>query len=122
MFKVCGMQCPPGTPDMELGDEDLLTTAISGDGCMAHLHFIRTPESLAKGIARQILHKNVKPKLWVVKLNQGFSGKGNGFIDLKRIQRKVYDTTNIDDCVENMSNEILKRLPYLDFVCNRMTW
>lgn len=103
---------------MELGDDDLLTTAASGAGSMAHLRFIRTPEDLAKGISRQILFRNVKPRLWVIKLNQGFSGKGNAFIDLTSVQRRVYE----GDCLEQMSKDILEILPQLQCVCHSMTW
>jgi len=122
IFQACGIPLPPGTPDVQLGDDDLLTIGTSGDGCMTHLRFIRTPQALAKGIARQILLRNVKPRLWVIKLNQGFSGKGNAFLDLSEVQNKQYDGVKMDDCVELMSREILERLPQLQFVCRSMTW
>jgi hypothetical protein len=86
---------------------------------MAHLRFIRTPEDLAKGIARQILLRNVKPNLWVIKLNQGFSGKGNAFLDLTKVQCRDY---NSDDCVEQLSKDILEMLPQIQCVCRSMTW
>lgn len=75
IFQACEIPLSAGIPDMEF-DYDLLTTDTTGSGYMANLRFIRTPQDLARGLARQILLRHIKPRLWILNLNQGFSGKG----------------------------------------------
>lgn len=90
IFAACGISHPAGTPSLE--DEDLLTygdaSEHGGKVYWAYNHrYIRSSHNLALGIARKIL-RGIRPEKWIVKLNQGFSGKGNASIDLQHVQRR----------------------------------
>lgn len=80
IFDTCDIPFPPGTPDLCAGDDDLLSYGeLNGkDECSyywAYDHrYIRSSRCLAIGMARQIA-RGTKPKKWIIKLNQGFSGK-----------------------------------------------
>lgn len=104
-----------------------MTSLPHENTCIARQKFIRSPEALSLGIARQIVLKNVKPRKWVVKLNQGFSGKGNAKIDLQEIQNKEYfNTLGValvgEDLIERVANDILKKLPEMNFECPSVSW
>ena len=76
IFAACGLNFPRGTPDLP-DDNDLLSCAKdqtnTRDWAQKH-HYIRSARELSVGIARQIA-KGVKPRKWMIKLNQGFSGQ-----------------------------------------------
>lgn len=76
IFAACGLSYPRGTPQLP-ADNDLLSYGTEhGDkrAYWAHNHrYIRSARELSIGIARQIA-LGVKPRKWMVKLNQGFSG------------------------------------------------
>ena len=125
MFQFCKVPHASGTPDVE--DGDLLTSLPGATTCIGRQKFIRTPEALALGIARQIVLKRVKPKMWVVKLNQGFSGKGNAKIDLQEIQNKKYvdshgNVISGKDLVDAVAKDLLDRLPAMKFECPTVSW
>ena len=125
MFHFCDVPCSPGTPDF--GDEDLLSVPNSGNTWSLNHRFICEPRSLAIGIARQIVLKNVKPKKWVVKLNQGFSGRGNASLDIQDIQNKVYEDSFGkvlvgDTLVRVMANDIERAFSKMKFVCSDNSW
>ena len=89
--------------------------------------YIRSPEALSVGIARQIVLKQVRPKQWIVKLNQGFSGRGNAMLDLQEIQNKSYFDTS--ECqlsegalIQAVASDIEKKLPEMKFQCPAMSW
>lgn len=89
--------------------------------------FICTPRNLAVGIARLIVYKKANPRKWVVKLNQGFSGKGNAFLDILSIQNKMYtDIKGIPlegfERVNAVANDIEKSFPSMKFVCKDLSW
>ena len=77
VFAACGLTFPKGTPDLP-ADDDLLSYGTEhGDekAYWAQNHrYIRSVRELSIGIARQIA-KGVKPRKWMIKLNQGFSGE-----------------------------------------------
>ena len=105
VFAKCGIPHPSGTPSIH--DDDLLTYG-EGQGednnHFAHKHrCIRSSHALAIGIARQIINHNVCPRKWMVKLNQGFSGKGNASIDLTRFQ----DCSNYSSAHNNTEEDVL---------------
>ena len=74
--------------------------------------------------------RNVKPARWIIKLNQGFSGRGNAIIDLCSIQ----DTINYSglsfqnkgnsnlETINSIADEIELALPRMVFECPGMTW
>ena len=119
------MPYSPGTPDY--GDEDLLSVPSNGTIWSLNHRFICKPRNLAVGLARQIALKNVKPKKWVVKLNQGFSGKGNACFDIQMIQNKVYkDASGCllsgDALVNTIADDIEQEFPNMKFECTHNTW
>lgn len=126
IFAACGISHPAGTPSLE--DEDLLTygdaSEHGGKVYWAYNHrYIRSSHNLALGIARKIL-RGIRPKKWIVKLNQGFSGKGNASIDLQRIQRrfsgcKVGDNEAALHIAEQIEKEFATNLKCED---PKMTW
>jgi len=125
MFRITGVNCAPGTPDDN--DDDLLTDIPDAKSNADRQRFIRTPRALSIGIARQIVFKNVKPKCWIVKLNQGFSGKGNAMLDLQDIQNKNYvDSFGCplkgDILVDSMAHDINEKLPEMVFQCSSVAW
>lgn len=125
IFQRCKIPHAPGTPDVD--DMDLLSSLPNASTCIGRQKFIRSPEALSLGIARQIVLKNVKPKRWVVKLNQGFSGKGNANIDLQGIQNRIYagscgNVLKGNALVEKVAADILKRLPTMNFECPSVSW
>lgn len=121
LFRSCNVPHAPGTPDV--GDEDLLTSLPDAKLSIERHKFIRSPKALAIGIARQIVRKNVKPKKWIVKLNQGFSGKGNAVLDLQLIQNRDYPrSVSGDALVDYMANDIEDKLPEMKFECNCVSW
>lgn len=131
MFQLCGIRVPPGTPDALLGDyDDLLTrgTFTGGSstcGWTEHQKYIRTARALSIGLARQILVAGVRPKLWMVKLNMGFSGKGNAKLSLQEIQSKSYDNISEDDVqrrVDAMASDIELSLPGMKFEDPMISW
>jgi len=83
---------------------------------------------LAIGLARQIVLKRNKPKLWVIKLNQGFSGKGNAMLDLQSIQTKTYindvggKLIDAHELVNAMAEDIESSFPKMKFTCPCATW
>lgn len=127
IFAACGISHPAGTPSLE--DEDLLTygdASEHGGGKVywAYNHrYIRSSHNLALGIARKIL-RGIRPEKWIVKLNQGFSGKGNASIDLKHIQRRFAGCKAGDDeaalrIAEQIEKEFATNLKCED---PKMTW
>ena len=127
VFAKCGIPHPAGTPSIH--DDDLLTYGESqgeDNNHFAHKHrCIRSSHALAIGIARQIIIHNVCPRKWMVKLNQGFSGKGNASIDLTRFQ----DCSNFSS-THNTEEDVLHLASFIDkeFVLGlryedpKMTW
>eukprot|EP00557_Chaetoceros_sp_GSL56_P007816 CAMPEP_0176505614 /NCGR_PEP_ID=MMETSP0200_2-20121128/16594_1 /TAXON_ID=947934 /ORGANISM="Chaetoceros sp., Strain GSL56" /LENGTH=675 /DNA_ID=CAMNT_0017905191 /DNA_START=290 /DNA_END=2320 /DNA_ORIENTATION=- len=125
IFRKCGVPCAPGTPDIE--DDDLLSTPQSGDSWSRNHRFICDPHNLAIGIARQIVLKNVKSSKWVVKLNQGFSGKGNACLNLEEILKKKYIDSNGlplygNDLVNAVAQDIEMEFPNMNFECKTSSW
>ncbi len=120
IFYLCGVPCSPGCPDLE--DNDLLTTPSRCETWSKNHKFICSPHDLAIGLARQIIFKKVKPTKWVVKLNQGFSGKGNASLFLDDVQNKVYSGLIGEDLVNAMADDIEKEFLNMKFECCRMTW
>ena len=128
IFAAAGIPHPAGTPDLTVGDADLLTLGPDNrpgkKHWASHHPYIRTPRALAIGLARQIVIKNNRPKKWMVKLNQGFSGMGNASLDLQDVQTKLYEHIQEDDArVSAMADDIESTLPSrLKFECPCMTW
>ena len=125
LFNFCNVPCSSGTPDF--GDDDLLSFPKSGDSWSLNHRFICKPKDLAKGIARQIVYKNVRPRRWMVKLNQGFSGKGNASLSLETVQRKSYvneegKPLTKDALVEATAEDIEKEFVNMKFECTKYTW
>ena len=125
LFNFCDVPCSSGTPDF--GDDDLLSFPKSGDSWSLNHRFICKPRDLAMGIARQIVYKNVRPRRWMVKLNQGFSGKGNASLSLETIQRKSYideqgQPLTKDALVEATAKDIEKEFVNMKFECTKYTW
>ncbi len=126
IFAACGISHPAGTPSLE--DEDLLTygdaSEHEGKVYWAYNHrYIRSSHNLAIGIARKIL-RGICPRKWIVKLNQGFSGKGNASIDLQDIQRrfagcKAGDNEATLRIAKQIEKELATNLKYED---PKMTW
>ena len=120
------MPCAPGTPDF--GDEDLLSTPNCADSWSLKHRFICKPHDLAVGLARQIALKGVKPLRWVVKLNQGFSGKGNACLYIEGIQNTTYrdiisgQELAGKDLVHAMANDIEKEFPNMKYQCTYNSW
>lgn len=78
VFAACGLKFPKGTPYLP-ADNDLLSYGTKkygdNDSFWSDNHlYIRSARELSIGIARQIA-LGVKPKKWMIKLNQGFSGE-----------------------------------------------
>jgi len=75
IFAACGLNFPKGTPEFP-ADDDLLSYGHE-HGEKTHWaqnkQYIRSARELSIGIARQIM-LGVKPRKWMIKLNQGFSG------------------------------------------------
>jgi len=127
LFKSCGLPLPPGTPDLLLGDDDLLTTGDTSkpiDDWTEHRRYIRSPRTLAIGLARQIMIAGVRPRKWMVKLNQSFGGKGNAHLDLQKLQCKAYDYAGGDlySQIEAMANDIEQEFPFMSFEDVTVTW
>ena len=66
IFAAAGVPYPGGTPDLTVGDDDLLTLGKDNrpgkEHWAQHHRYIRTPEALAIGLARQIILKNNRPR------------------------------------------------------------
>mmetsp|Transcript_29754 Transcript_29754/g.64430 ORF Transcript_29754/g.64430 Transcript_29754/m.64430 type:complete len:752 (-) Transcript_29754:41-2296(-) len=127
IFEAAGIPHPAGTPDLTVGDDDLLTLGKDNrpgkKHWAEHHRYIRTPRALATGLARQILLKRNRPRKWMVKLNQGFSGMGNASLNLRAIQDRSYDRIeDMDARIAAMSCDIEAELPHLMFECPCMTW
>ncbi len=125
IFRFCNVSHAPGTPDID--DNDLLTALPDAITSTDRQRFIRSPRALSIGIARQIVFKQIKPKKWIIKLNQGFSGKGNAMIDLQAIQDKLYlDVSGVPlsgTCLVNaMADDICNQLPKMIFQCSSVSW
>jgi hypothetical protein len=125
IFRFCNVSHAPGTPDVD--DDDLLTVLPDAITSTDHQRFIRSPRALSIGIARQIVFKHVKPKKWIIKLNQGFSGKGNAMIDLQVIQDKTYFDVSGNHLsgtclVDAMADDINNQLPEMIFQCSSVSW
>ncbi|KAL7494452.1 hypothetical protein ACHAWT_003145 [Skeletonema menzelii] len=126
IFAACGISHPAGTPSLE--DEDLLTygdaSEHGGKVYWAYNHrYIRSAHNLAVGIARKIV-RGIRPKRWIVKLNQGFSGKGNASIDLQHIQRRFAGCKAGDnEATLRIAEEIEKEFA-ISLKCEdpKMTW
>lgn len=127
IFAACDISHPAGTPSLE--DEDLLTYGDSsehgGKVYWAYNHrYIRSSHNLAIGIARLIV-RGVRPRKWVVKLNQGFSGKGNASIDLQHIQRRFAECQvgDLEEATFRLAKMIEKELA-TNLKCEdpKMTW
>jgi hypothetical protein len=104
-----------------------LSTPHSGDSWSRNHRFICNPHNLAIGIARQIVLKNVKSRKWIVKLNQGFSGKGNACLNLQEILEKNYtDSTGIpllgNELVNAVAEDIKIEFPKMKFECKTSSW
>jgi hypothetical protein len=116
-FAACGLTFPIGTPELP-ADEDLLSYGTDRGGTKiywAQNHmYIRSVRDLSIGIARQIA-KGVRPRKWMIKLNQGFSGKGNASIDLQSIQSKVLPVSEIAALIET-------ELPKMKLEDQNLTW
>ena len=125
IFHFCDVPCAPGTPDF--GDEDLLSVPDCVDTWSLRHRFICKPRDLAIGLARQIT-KGVKPAKWVVKLNQGFSGKGNACLQIQAIQNSTYrDSVSGHELtgsilVNAMADDIEKEFPNMEFECTCNSW
>lgn len=123
VFAAVDVPHPPGTPSID--DDDLLTFG-KGDEVTdwSHCHrYIRSSRDLAIGMARQILAHGVHPRRWVVKLNQGFSGKGNASIDLTRLQEEFASSQNAEEDVLHLAAKIENEFgSALKFEDNAMTW
>lgn len=80
IFRRAGVPHPAGVP--RPGDEDLLEGEGPARGRLAR------PDNLARAIARALEDGGevASPK-WLVKLNDGFSGKGNAVLDLGPVLR-----------------------------------
>jgi len=127
LFKACGIPLPPGTPDLLLGDDDLLTrgdTSKPINDWTEHQRYIRSPHELAIGLARQIMIAGVRPRKWMVKLNQSFGGKGNAHLDLQKLQWKAYDHAGDDlfSQIEALANDIEQEFPFMSFEDATVTW
>jgi len=142
IFQSCEIPHPPGTPDPSVGDEDLLELGpksksaayidkTRGETWEDNQRFIRSPRALSIGLARQILLKGIRPRKWVVKLNQGFSGKGNAFLDLQSIQQNSpsYDEENYlnlpkstKEAITSVANKIEGTLRFMEFEDPNLTW
>ena len=154
MFLASGVPYPPGTPDRDCGDyATLLTTFYDEVGAAQdnsnidvndHLYlwtertrYIRSPRALSIGLARQILLKNIRPRRWMVKLNQGFGGKCNATLDLNDLQDDPSYQLHVDggDCSLNaaplthndaainaLARDIERKLPFMKFEDPTLTW
>lgn len=111
-FAACGLAFPSGTPELP-ADEDLLSYGTDR-GDMKNHRYIRSVHGLSIGIARQIA-KGVKPSKWMIKLNQGFSGKGNASIDLRSIQSLSLSVSEIAALIE-------AALPNMKLEDPNLTW
>ncbi|KAL3798711.1 hypothetical protein HJC23_004462 [Cyclotella cryptica] len=117
IFAECGLTFPRGTPDLP-ADDDLLSFGnrhSQEKAYWAHNHrYIRSARELSIGIARQIA-LGTHPTKWVVKLNQGFSGKGNASVDLRKIQSSTLP-------IPEMAMQIERELETMKFEDKSMTW
>ncbi|KAL7544129.1 hypothetical protein ACHAWF_007516 [Thalassiosira exigua] len=125
IFAECGVPHPAGTPSAE--DDDLLTYGTchgEEKAYWAHNHrYIRSSHSLAIGIARQIIVHGVRPRKWMVKLNQGFSGKGNAYLNLQRLQDSHISLgQNVENDILDMATSIEKQFQWMKFEDSLMTW
>ena len=120
IFHYCNIEHPCGTPSFDGSDDDLLSlgdvTKCPSRYWVEHQKYIRTPHALAIGLARQIMFKTVRPKRWMIKLNLGFSGRGNATLDLTQIQGKQYNSIDV------MAKDIEEALPTMVFEDPTMTW
>jgi hypothetical protein len=125
IFAACGISHPAGTPSSE--DVDLLTygdaSVHGGKVYWAYNHrYIRSSKNLAIGIARKVL-RGIRPRKWIVKLNQGFSGKGNASIDLQHIQNRFAGAKVDNNVTLQMAEQIEEELASnLKFEDPKMTW
>lgn len=137
IFDACGISHPAGTPSV--GDDDLRTYGDryhydDDDDAVIDRHrrnywannhrYIRSSHSLAMGISRQIIIHGVRPRKWILKLNQGFSGKGNASIDLAQFQDCHYTPSqDVEKDVLHMATQIEKEFEkMLKFEDPAMTW
>ena len=131
IFKKCSIPHASGTPDLDVGDDDLFSILdVASTHWTDNHRFIHTPGDLAIGIARQVVLKNVRPLRWIIKLNQGFSGRGNAIIDLRSIQDKIHskpsiqndDNADVLEIIKSVADEIELSFPEMKFECPGMTW
>lgn len=123
IFAVANVACPPSTPSPR--DEDLLSLGQLGNEPTNDQRYIRSAAALARGIARQILAHPpaTAPKKWVVKLNQGFSGKGNALLDLSPIAwLKIHATANPLERENLLTDAIQQQFPNMDFQDKAVRW
>jgi hypothetical protein len=127
VFSLCNIPMAPGCPGTL--DTDLLSTPKSLETWSVNHKFICTPSDLSIGIARLMVLQNIKPKHWVVKLNQGFSGLGNAMLDLQKIQNKKYIDTDGEEItgdrlIQALAKDIESELPKMKFQCSskKLSW
>lgn len=109
LFMYLNIPHPPGTPCLPR-DKDLLTHCSDG------YSYICSTGALAIGIARQIILDGIRPGRWIIKLNQGFSGKGNAILDLTEIGRRIYGGESSEKRVEMIAQDIEAALPNMDLL------
>lgn len=145
IFSAAKVPYPRGTPDKDCGDYDSLLTALfdESQNCDNNkynwedsIRYIRSPHVLSIGLARQILLKNVRPQRWMVKLNQGFCGKGNAILDLTELQNDPRyqiceamhsshvetQLSNVGEKINALAIDIESRLPSMRFEDPTLTW
>ena len=145
IFFAAKVPFPRGTPDTDCGDYDSLLTALNDESPNRDnniynwedsIRYIRSPQALSIGLARQILLKNVRPQRWMVKLNQGFCGKGNAILDLTDLQNDPRyqiseamhsshvetQLSNVCEKINALAIDIESRLPSMRFEDQTLTW
>ena len=109
LFTYLNIPHPPGTPCLPR-DKDLLTHCSDGHS------YICSTRALAIGLARQIVLDGIRPGKWIIKLNQGFSGKGNAILDLAEIGQRTYGGESSEKGLEMMAQDIEAAFPNMDIL------
>ena len=125
LFQSCDVPCSPGTPDFD--DDDILRIPKNGFIWSMDHRFICKQTDLALGIARQIVLQDVTNTKWVIKLNQGFSGKGNASLDIETVQSKISRDSNgkalmydVNMMVYEIAVDIETKFPHMKFECGEI--